>query len=113
MENKKINKKLLKKVNMIPVESSNVDFVGLYKYDKHITGHLFVEFNNGGVYQYEHVQKDVFEKLLASESKGRFLHVNIRPFHKVNKIDDIEKAGFKLVYKKKPGKQGAKNENKN
>ena len=38
---------------------------------------LTVTFNNGRVYTYEGVSRELFEKLVNSESKGKFFHENI------------------------------------
>jgi uncharacterized protein len=39
---------------------------------------LEVEFKNGGIYQYYNVPEPVYQAFLASDSKGTFLHVNIK-----------------------------------
>ena len=38
---------------------------------------LTVTFNNGRVYTYEGVSRELFERLANSESKGKFFHENI------------------------------------
>jgi hypothetical protein len=58
----------------IPIQSSNLASVG---YDK-TTNTLEVEFTNGNVYQYSGVPIDVYEGLMASNSKGRYLNENIK-----------------------------------
>lgn len=52
----------------IAVESSNVASVG---YDEKV---MEVEFKNGGVYQYFQVEREIFDAMLASNSKGQFLN---------------------------------------
>jgi hypothetical protein len=47
---------------------------------------LEVEFARGGVYQYYNFPRPLFEQFMASDSKGQFLHVNIKdkfPFSRV------------------------------
>jgi hypothetical protein len=39
---------------------------------------LELEFNSGAIYQYQQVPKHIYEKLLASESKGRYFAEFIR-----------------------------------
>ncbi len=56
------------------VESSMLASVG---YDEK-TETLEVEFNNGGVYEYYEVEKEVYEKLLNAESLGSYFYHNIR-----------------------------------
>lgn len=60
-------------IAMIPVESSMIDSVG---YDEE-TRCLQVVFNTGKVYCYEGVPPEVFQGLLAAESKGRYMLAHI------------------------------------
>jgi hypothetical protein len=55
----------------IAVDSSNVVSVG---YDE---GTLEVEFNSG-IYCYYDVPEYIFEELMASDSKGSYLHRNVK-----------------------------------
>jgi hypothetical protein len=55
------------------VKSSNICSVG---YDT-LLKILQVEFLNGSVYQYYDVPKDIYDKLLKADSKGRFFNANI------------------------------------
>lgn len=55
----------------IAVDSSNVVSVG---YDE---GTLEVEFNSG-IYCYYDVPEHIFEELMASDSKGSYLHRNVK-----------------------------------
>lgn len=66
-----------------PVQSSNVKAIG---YDP-ITSQLRVEFNNGGVYNYEDVPAETYRGLMASHSKGAFLAANIKGKHAHSKHD--------------------------
>ena len=57
---------------MTKVESSTVDEVG-FQNDK-----LYVKFKNGNTYVYLNVGEDVYESLIKSESKGKFLNESIK-----------------------------------
>ena len=59
-------------------ESSNITRFG---YDE-TNQVLFVEFNNGSVYQYFDVTQIVFEQMKTAPSKGRFLAQNIKGTHR-------------------------------
>jgi hypothetical protein len=50
------------------VESSNLASVGYDETEKI----LEIQFHSGGVYQYEDVEKEVFDELMNANSKGRF-----------------------------------------
>jgi hypothetical protein len=57
-------------MNLVTVDSSMLDAVG---YDEK-TQELEAVFVSGNVYRYEGVPKEVYEQLLASDSKGSFMH---------------------------------------
>jgi len=57
-----------------PVPSSDLASVG---YDER-TRVLEIEFHSGGIYRYLDVPKEIFDALLAAESKGRFFAARIR-----------------------------------
>ena len=68
-------------IAMIPVESSMIDSVG---YDEE-THCLQVVFNTGKVYCYEDVPPEVFQGLLAAESKGQYMRaciIDVDPHHR-------------------------------
>ena len=56
-----------------PVNSSTIKTAGWED------GTLELEFASGGIYQYEHVPKEVFDSFMGSESKGHFFQADIRP----------------------------------
>ena len=60
-------------MELIKVESSMVYAVG---YDEEAET-LEVVFNSGGIYHYFEVPKEVYEGLLAAESKGRYMHASV------------------------------------
>ena len=57
-----------------PVSSSNVSAIG-YAPD---SGVLEVEFTNGAVYSYSGVPLGEYEGFMRAESKGKYLHANIK-----------------------------------
>jgi len=71
------------KVNKID-GSSNIDEVA---YDN-FTMYLFVKFNSGATYRYEDVPRQVFDRLMESDSKGTFLNINIKKNYAFEKLDD-------------------------
>jgi len=72
----------LEEVEFFPVESTNVDQIG---YDDDDMS-LYIRFINGALYVYEGVPPDVWEQLLYTPSKGKFIHTdlkNIYPYARV------------------------------
>ena len=57
-----------------PISSSDLASVG---YDERMRV-LEIEFRSGGIYRYLDVPREVFDALLAAESKGRFFAARIR-----------------------------------
>lgn len=66
----------------ISVSSSHVRAIG---YDEE-TQTLEVEFNNGAVYQYSDVPKEEHEGLMNADSKGKYMHANVKPRYPVSKL---------------------------
>ena len=69
-------------MEMISVDSSNIERIG---HDED-SDTLQIEFKNGGTYQYFDVHRDVYEAMLGSESKGKFLHANIKGVYRYSKV---------------------------
>lgn len=69
-------------MEMISVDSSNIERIG-HDEDSDI---LQVEFKNGGTYQYFDVKNHVYESMLNADSKGKFLHANIKGRYRYSKI---------------------------
>lgn len=65
-----------------PVDSSTILSVGF----EPATGTLEIEFKKGGLYQYYNVPNEMYEQLMASDSKGRFLHVYIKPSYPCSRV---------------------------
>lgn len=61
-------------MEMTPVISSNIQAVGYDQEKKQ----LHVQFNGGAVYIYAEVPKEVFDELMAAESKGKFINSQIK-----------------------------------
>lgn len=57
-----------------PVSSSNISAIG-YDVD---SGTLEVEFTNGAVYSYSGVPPGEYEGFMSADSKGKYLHANIK-----------------------------------
>ncbi len=57
-----------------PVESSNIASIG---YDETIET-LEVEFNHGGIYQYQNVGQNIYEAFMDAPSKGEFFNAYVR-----------------------------------
>lgn len=65
-----------------PVSSSDIASIG-YDEDNQI---LEVEFNSGSVYQYSGVPSSEYDGIMNADSKGKYLHANIKnryPFVKL------------------------------
>jgi hypothetical protein len=58
-------------IQFTEVQSSNIISIG------HDGTNLYVNYKSG-TYKYENVDKSVYESLLTSESKGRFMNENIK-----------------------------------
>lgn len=69
-------------MNRTPVISTDVAEIG---YDA-ATMTLEVAFHKGGVYQYFDVPEVVYQEFLRADSKGKFLHANIKNNHRYVKL---------------------------
>ena len=58
-------------IQFTEVQSSNIISIG------HDGTNLYVNYKSG-TYKYENVDKSIYESLLTSESKGRFMNENIK-----------------------------------
>lgn len=47
---------------------------------------LEVEFKNGGLYQYYNVPEPIYQQLMASDSKGKFMHAYIKPAYPCSRV---------------------------
>lgn len=75
---------MINKIEMRPVTSSNVSKIGHDEDSKT----LAVEFNDGSVYHYENVPKDVYDDILASKSVGKYIHSAVKGTYKHKKLDE-------------------------
>ena len=71
----------MKNITFTPVESSNILSVG---YDE-TTSSLYVNYLSG-TYKYDDVDKSVYESLLTSPSKGRFMNENIKGQYNYSRV---------------------------
>ncbi len=60
-----------------PIQSTNISEIG---YDP-ATKRMHVKFHNGAVYEYHDVQQKTYDALMASPSKGKYLHAHIEETH--------------------------------
>ncbi len=68
--------------NRTPVTSSTIADIG---YDA-ATMTLEIGFLKGGVYQYFDVPETVYQEFMAADSKGKFLHANIKNNYRYVKL---------------------------
>lgn len=59
-------------MQMISVDSSNLESVG------YVNGTLHIQFHSGGLYEYTNVPASLYQGLMSAPSKGRYFHANIR-----------------------------------
>lgn len=65
-----------------PVSSSNLRSIG-YEPD---ASTLEIEFNHGGVYQYDGVPQEAFDSLMQAGSHGTYFNANIRDNYSTTKL---------------------------
>lgn len=79
--------KVIDVIQMLPVESSNVDKIG-YDEEKR---ELHVLFKSGGYYVYEAVAKDVHSGAMAADSVGGYIHKTlVKGKYKFRKVEEGE-----------------------
>ena len=66
-------------IQFTQVNSSNIISVG------HDGTNLYVNYKSG-TYKYENVDKSIYESLLTSDSKGRFMNENIKGKYNYSKV---------------------------
>jgi hypothetical protein len=67
---------------LTPVKSSAFTHIG---YDKD-TETLTVKFTHGGTHEFYEVPEEKYDALMASESKGKHFHAEIRSKHRFQKL---------------------------
>jgi len=61
---------------------------------------LYIEFKSGGVYEYNNVNKSVWQGLKRAESKGHYFYVNIRnypnvyPYRKLSEFPKTDRTFY-------------------
>jgi hypothetical protein len=66
-------------IQFTEVQSSNIISIG------HDGTNLYVNYKSG-TYKYENVDKSVYESLISSESKGRFMNENIKGKYNYSRV---------------------------
>jgi len=69
--------------DLAKVESSNVNLIGFGE------NKLYVQFKNGGLYQYNNVMAEDYDRLKLSKSVGKFLNSEIKPNYEFEKLEDV------------------------
>lgn len=73
-------------MELVEVISSNIKRIG---YDEK---KLIVEYKSGAKYFYKNVPRNLYKKLLESESKGRFMNSEIKGHYEYEKFEEKEEA---------------------
>ena len=89
-------------IERIKVSSSNVESIG---YDKE-RNELYVEYRGGCIYIYTGVPGLVYEKLMESNSKGRFLANNVKSVFLCSKLSSEENKTEEALEKKEENPTG-------
>lgn len=69
-------------MDRIAVTSSSLAEVG---YDP-VNSRLEIRFQNGGVYEYDHVPAEIFEGLILASSKGSYFQRRIRGRYRTRRV---------------------------
>jgi hypothetical protein len=67
-----------------PVTSSSIHSVG-YDPQSHI---LEIEFHSDGIYQYEEVDQNIYDALMAAPSKGQYFAERIRDHYAWRRVEE-------------------------
>ena len=68
-------------MSWISVDSSNIDKI------KHEDNNLYVQFLDGSIYEYIDVPHNIYQNMLTSQSKGKYLHQYIKGFYQYNRVE--------------------------
>lgn len=68
--------------DLTPVQSSNLTAVG---YDDG-ENKLYVAFKANTLYVYHDVPQEIYQELMKSDSKGKFLNQNVKNAHRSEKV---------------------------
>lgn len=69
----------MKNIQFTEVQSSNIISIG------HDGTNLYVNYKSG-TYKYENVDKSIYESLLTSDSKGKFMNENIKGKYSYSRV---------------------------
>ena len=68
-------------MSWVSVDSSNIDKI------KHENNNLYVLFSNGSIYEYIDVPHNIYQNMLTSQSKGKYLHQYIKGIYQYSKLE--------------------------
>ena len=68
-------------MSWISVDSSNIDKI------KHEDNNLYVQFLDGSIYEYIDVPHNIYQNMLTSQSKGKYLHQYIKGIYQYSKLE--------------------------
>ena len=80
-------------VKMKKIQSSNIESIG------YNSGKLFIRFKGNTVYKYDNVSRETNDILMESDSKGKFIHNNIKGVFVSTKINLAENKDYEFVEK--------------
>ena len=83
----------MEKIIMEKVVSSNIESIG-YNSNK-----LFIRFKGNSVYKYDNIFESAYDILMKSDSKGKFIHNNIKGYYETTKINLTENKDYEFVEK--------------
>lgn len=93
-------------MEMKEVVSSNIHSVGFELGESAVgepkVGTLQVKFTQGGLYRYYAVPQEVYEGMMASESKGKYLNANVSKKFKYERVTEQQKPIEKTIDKEGP-----------
>ncbi|MCW6050565.1 KTSC domain-containing protein [Lyngbya sp. CCAP 1446/10] len=82
-------------IAMIPVDSAMASAIG-YNEEEQV---LQIEFSSGSVYQYSHVEPEIWESLQEADSTGRFFNSEIKGYYSSQRVDDpIDKTAVETAF---------------
>ena len=83
----------MEKIIMEKVVSSNIESIG-YNSNK-----LFIRFKGNTIYRYNDIFAGMHHILMRSDSKGKFIHNNIKGLYESTKINLAENKDYEFVEK--------------
>jgi lysyl-tRNA synthetase class 2 len=81
----------IKNMKMINVVSSNISQIGFIPYEDDTKGSLYVRFKSDKLYVYHKVPHSIHQEFLSSESHGKYLNKEIKPYYDYDLIENEPK----------------------